>query len=163
LRAATVRRPACDGARSSEPSLGSLDESTAVSREWTGNGYGCGRRIDSEARHWRGNPGECEGPYYKNRGMTVALTPDQYARKVADELRSAHNSKDQAAVRPIFAKADSALATGKYDANDQRVFWSSVRKYFLESGLLLERQAGSALAALMRAIEAELAARMSKQ
>jgi hypothetical protein len=95
--------------------------------------------------------------------MTMALTPDQYARQVADELRSAHNSKDQAAVRPIFAKADSVLATAKYDANDQRAFWSSVHKYFLASGLLLERQAGSALAALMRAIEAELAARISKQ
>ena len=93
----------------------------------------------------------------------MTVTPDQYARKIANELTIAHNSKDQGAVDSIFVKADDALVTGRYNSNDQKEFWSSVRTYFRTSGnLLLERQAGSALAALMQAIEAALAARTSK-
>lgn len=44
------------------------------------------------------------------------MTPDEYARMIADQLKTAYNNKELAAVRPIFAKADNALTAGKYNA-----------------------------------------------
>ena len=93
--------------------------------------------------------------------MTVTL--DEYARKIAGELRRVHDSKDLAAVHPVFAEADKVLAESKISEDDQRVFWGDVRKSLLSSALLLERQSNSALMALMQAIQQEIAAREKKK
>jgi hypothetical protein len=87
------------------------------------------------------------------------MTLDEYAQEVAGQLRNAHNTKNLSAVAPIFRKADAVLADNKIAETDRRDFWTTVRTSFQESQLLFERQANSALIALMQAIQKELAAR----
>jgi hypothetical protein len=92
--------------------------------------------------------------------MTVTL--EEYAREIAGELQRAHDNKDLSAVSSIFSDADKALAANTISEADQKSFWTSVRKVFQSSDLLLERQSNSALIALMQAIQRGIAERMNK-
>jgi hypothetical protein len=90
------------------------------------------------------------------------MTPDEYARKMAGELRDAHDHKNLAAIDSIFRNADQALGGSDLDEADKREFWATVRQYLGDDVLLLEKQANNALVALMRAIQQGLAAREKK-
>jgi hypothetical protein len=90
------------------------------------------------------------------------MTPDEYARKMAGELRDAHDTGNLVAVDSVFRSADQALAGSDLDEADKREFWATVRKYLGDDVLLLEKQANNALVALMRAIQQGLAAREKK-
>jgi hypothetical protein len=91
------------------------------------------------------------------------VTLDDYAKQVAEKMRQAHNNKNLTAVGPLFSDADRTLTDSNIGANDRAEFWTNVRRYFLSSGLLVERQANSALLALMQAIQNGIAARTTKQ
>lgn len=90
------------------------------------------------------------------------MTLAEYAQDIAEQLRNAHDTKDLAAVDPIFRKADVALLESGIGETRQRNFWATVRAHFNASRLLIEKQANSALIALMHAIQKELAARENK-
>lgn len=89
------------------------------------------------------------------------MTPDEYARKIASDLRSAHTSRNQAAIPQIFERADKALLDASFTTSEQRDFWGTVRSH-LSGDVLLEKQANGALLALMRAIETQIAARAKR-
>ena len=94
------------------------------------------------------------------RPATVDLPA--FTRKIASDLRRAHDNKDIAAVAPIFREADKALAESGISQTARRSLWATVRACFEAPGLLVEKQANSALIALMQAIQRELAARENK-
>jgi hypothetical protein len=90
------------------------------------------------------------------------MTPDEYARKIASDLGGARQTLSQNAVPQIFERADKALVDASFTTTEQRQFWGNVRSY-LGADLLVEKQANSALLALMQAIQRNLAAREQKQ
>jgi hypothetical protein len=91
------------------------------------------------------------------------VTLDECARKTADSLRRAHNSKNLSAVSLALSEADRTLAASGISDADQKDFWGSVKEYFDSAELLFERQANSSLMALMQAIQNGIAARIAKR
>ncbi len=87
------------------------------------------------------------------------MTVDEFAKQIANELRAAHNSKNQSSASAAIKKADETLARSNLTAADRAKFWSSVRAEFKSGQLLVERQENSALHALMQSILATLDAR----
>ena len=90
------------------------------------------------------------------------MTLDEYAQQVGAALRNAHNRKDTAAVEAEFRDADKTLTDNNISEAGQQSFWAGVRTAFFSGQLLVEKQANSALVALMRAIEQGLKAREEK-
>jgi hypothetical protein len=91
------------------------------------------------------------------------VTLDEYALEIAGNLRRAYNAKDHASIiDPIFRDADLTLTQSGISETSRTSFWATVRAYFQAPGLLIEKQANSALIALMQAIQKELAARETK-
>lgn len=90
------------------------------------------------------------------------MTPEEYAREIANKLRKAHNTQNVGDVSTIFEGADKALKDGGISPGSQERFWANVRAHLAGDVLLVEKQANSSLLALMRAIEQQLAAREKK-
>jgi predicted Ser/Thr protein kinase len=88
-------------------------------------------------------------------------TPDQYVQIISNELVAAYsNKKDISAIKIIFKEADQRLKISDFNPDESKEFWEKVRKKVTPSiRSLLEKQANSALLALMQEIEKELAAR----
>lgn len=87
------------------------------------------------------------------------MTVDEFAIKVAEELRAAYNSKNSAGVTSAIDDADRSLDTNKISEAGRARFWELVRQRFRTGQLLFEKQENSSLHALMRSIEAAIAAR----
>lgn len=85
-----------------------------------------------------------------------------YAKKVGDALRDAHNSKDMAALEGVFERADATLDRNSVSKADRQTFWAAVREAMNAGRWRIEHQANSSLLALMQAIQQGLAARGSK-
>lgn len=90
------------------------------------------------------------------------MTLDEYAKKVGDALRNAHNNKDMAALKAAFKDADDTLNQNNISEANRNTFWSNVRKAMNEGRWLVEKQANSSLLALMQEIQSGLAARAGK-
>jgi len=90
------------------------------------------------------------------------MTLEEYAQKVGNALRNAHNNKDMVALEAKFAEADRKLAAAKISDARTKAFWSDVRKAMSAGRWLVEEQANSSLIALMQAIQQGLAKRERK-
>jgi hypothetical protein len=89
----------------------------------------------------------------------MTLTLEQYARIIGNRLVTAHNDKDGFALAATFEEADRELENSNISPADRKRFWEEVRGVVDSGPLLLEKQANSALLALMQAIQREIAAR----
>ena len=87
------------------------------------------------------------------------MTFSEYADRIGKSLVTAHNNKDKAEAERIFTEADNRLEASKATAGQKKKFWSDVRAAFFSGRFLVEEQANSSLHALMRLIQANLAAR----
>ena len=92
----------------------------------------------------------------------MTLTLEQYERIIGNALVAAHNNKDMDALTATFKRADQTLENSNISPADRKEFWEEVRKVVHSGPLRLEKQANSALLALMQAIEREIAARTGK-
>jgi hypothetical protein len=90
------------------------------------------------------------------------MTLEEYERIIGNDLVAAHNHKDVGALMATFKRADQTLENSNIGPADRKEFWEEVRKVVYSGGLLLERQANSALIVLMQSIEREIAARIGK-
>ena len=90
------------------------------------------------------------------------MTLEEYEQIIGNALVSAHNDKDMGALTATFKRADQTLESSNISPADRKEFWEEVRKVVYSGGLLLEKQANSALIVLMQAIEREIAARIGK-
>ncbi len=92
------------------------------------------------------------------------MTLEEYAQIVSNGLISAHNNKDMPALMTTFTEADQTLESSHIDPVNRQEFWKKVRNVVVYSNRLrIEKQANSALLALMQAIEREIEARTSTQ
>jgi hypothetical protein len=89
------------------------------------------------------------------------MTLTEYAQEVGAELRVAYNAKDREAVQSLIQSADATLIRSDIAEQQKRFFWSEVQRIFLGGRIIVEKQANSSLHALMRDIEAALAARQT--
>lgn len=89
------------------------------------------------------------------------MTEDEYIEIISEKLEVAYsNKKDTATLEPIFKEADQKLKDSDFNPDESKEFWRKVQKKVVRSNRwLIEKQANSALIALMQAIEKELAAR----
>jgi rRNA maturation endonuclease Nob1 len=87
---------------------------------------------------------------------------DAFAQSVGRRLKEAYNSKNREAVNRVFEQAEAEINATNLSAADKAVIWDAVRKEFLSSRLLLEKQEGSALHQLMRDIERRIAENKSQ-
>jgi hypothetical protein len=93
--------------------------------------------------------------------MTQSL--EDYARDTVEALKNAYNNKDRSAVDAVFDGADKSLAESKISVQGRKRFWGLVRVGTeAQAGWLFEKQANSALIALMQAIQQAIAARENK-
>ena len=91
------------------------------------------------------------------------VTIDRYVKKTVEALQNAYNSKSMAAVDAVFREADETLARDKISEAAQQKFWASVHTATQSPvGWLFERQANSALIALMQAIQQRIAERQKQ-
>jgi hypothetical protein len=91
------------------------------------------------------------------------VTLEEYEQIIGNALVVAHNNKDMGALMTVFSKADQTLENSNISPADRKDFWEKVRRGVINSPRLLqEKQANSALIALIQAIEKEIAARTSK-
>ena len=91
------------------------------------------------------------------------MTLEEYEQRVSNDLVNAHNNKNMIALTSVFQEADQTLSENNISLALRKRFWEEVRKKVVNSSrLLIEKQANSALIALMKAIEKEIAARTAK-
>lgn len=84
---------------------------------------------------------------------------NEYARNVGQDLQRAHNAKDSARVNQVFASVDQNLTKNEISDAEKKKFWEEVAAIYRSGQLLMEKQANSALMALIQSIERNLAAR----
>jgi hypothetical protein len=87
------------------------------------------------------------------------VTHDEYVQVTVAALLRAQDGRDLAAT---FRDADEALARSDFNDAEKRAFWASVNRALQSSKTLTEKQANSALVALMQAIQQGIAARATK-
>ena len=91
------------------------------------------------------------------------MTFEEYARQVGNALVNAQNQKSMSALNATFREADQTLGESSATSSATKAFWSKVRETVETSPrLLAEKQANSALIALMQAIEQGLKDREGK-
>jgi len=88
------------------------------------------------------------------------MTLDEYAQKVGDALRAAHNGKDRAALERTFADADAKIDA--FLVQKRLDFWTKVEAATRAGRWRTEDQANSSLVALMQAIWQGIADRKGK-
>lgn len=87
------------------------------------------------------------------------MTLKEYAQIVGNGLVTAHNNKDMVALNAEFKDADQTLERSHINPDGRKAFWEEVYEVVNSGGLLIEKQANSALIILMQAIQREIAAR----
>lgn len=90
------------------------------------------------------------------------MTIDEYARRIAERIRLAYNSKDRTAVLDAIHEAEDELNSSNISQAGRAAFWEQAWQIFRSGRLLMEKQEGSALHQLMREIERELAQRQAQ-
>jgi len=91
------------------------------------------------------------------------MTLEEYEQIVSNDLVNAHNNKNMTTLIAVFKEADETLKENNINLATRKRFWEEVRQKVVNSSrLLIERQANSALIALMQAIEKEIAVRTAK-
>lgn len=87
------------------------------------------------------------------------MTLDEYARDVGTKLCVFHDQRDRAAVDTLLRSTDEVLARNRIDQQSRKSFWSNVDRSLFAARPAIEKQANSALHALMQSIKVALAAR----